>query len=144
MGTVIDNPLSLPRKSFESDQAAHRANLKGVEDFAQNIYTQLVPVGTIIAYAGTTIPTGWLLCDGQAISRTEYSSLFNIIATVYGAGDGITTFNLPDFTSSSSTDTRVPVGAGSGRVLGSTTGTILSNAITAQGVGVVVNFLIKS
>lgn len=54
------------------------------------------PVGTILDYAGDPAPTGWLLCYGQAISRTTYADLFAIIGTTYGVGDGSTTFNLPD------------------------------------------------
>jgi microcystin-dependent protein len=54
------------------------------------------PVGSILSFAGSTAPTGWLLCYGQAISRTTYSALFAIISTTYGVGDGSTTFNLPD------------------------------------------------
>ena len=58
----------------------------------------LVQPGIIQAYAGTGTPTGWLLCDGSAVSRTTYSKLFSIISTKYGAGDGSTTFNLPNLT----------------------------------------------
>lgn len=54
------------------------------------------PIGSIVPYGSTTAPTGWLLCQGQAISRTEYADLFNAIGTSFGAGDGSTTFNLPD------------------------------------------------
>jgi microcystin-dependent protein len=54
------------------------------------------PTGSMIAFGGTTAPTGWLICDGSAISRLTYASLFGIIGTHYGAGDGSTTFNLPD------------------------------------------------
>jgi len=54
------------------------------------------PVGTIAEYAGTTEPTGWLFCYGQAISRTTYADLFAVLSTTYGVGDGSTTFNLPD------------------------------------------------
>jgi len=53
-------------------------------------------IGTIIQWGSNTIPTGWLLCDGSAISRTTYSDLFSVIGTSFGAGDGSTTFNLPD------------------------------------------------
>lgn len=56
-----------------------------------------VPVGTIIPFAGNSVPQGYLLCDGSAISRTTYASLFAVIGTIYGAGDGSTTFNLPDY-----------------------------------------------
>lgn len=57
---------------------------------------QLVPTGTILDYAGDTEPTGYLFPYGQAVSRTTYSALFAVIGTTYGAGDGSTTFNLPD------------------------------------------------
>lgn len=53
-------------------------------------------VGCIMAYAGNTAPTGWLLCDGSAISRTNYARLFSVIGTTYGSGNGSTTFNLPN------------------------------------------------
>ncbi len=56
-----------------------------------------VPIGTIIPFAGNSVPQGYLLCDGSAISRTNYASLFAVIGTIYGAGDGSTTFNLPNF-----------------------------------------------
>lgn len=54
------------------------------------------PIGVILEYAGTTAPTGWLLCYGQAIDRTTYSALFAVIGTTHGAGNGTTTFNVPD------------------------------------------------
>lgn len=52
--------------------------------------------GEVIAYAGATTPSGWLLCNGGAVSRTTYSDLFTAIGTTYGVGDGSTTFNLPN------------------------------------------------
>jgi microcystin-dependent protein len=55
-----------------------------------------VPSGTIMAFAGSTAPSGWLICDGSAVSRTTYSNLFSTVSTNYGAGNGSTTFNLPD------------------------------------------------
>lgn len=57
-----------------------------------------VAVGTVQAFAGSVVPEGWLLCDGSAISRTTYENLFSVIGVIYGAGDGETTFNLPDLT----------------------------------------------
>ena len=54
------------------------------------------PAGVVLPYAGAAAPTGWLLCHGQAISRTTYPELFAAIGTAYGAGDGSTTFNAPD------------------------------------------------
>ena len=64
-------------------------------------------VGEIKMYAGSTIPTGWLLCDGSAVSRTDYPRLFNAIGITYGSGDGSTTFNLPNLKG------RFPLGTGS-------------------------------
>lgn len=55
-----------------------------------------VPAGIMQMFAGNTIPAGWLLCDGSAISRTDYAKLFSAIGTTWGAGDGSTTFNLPN------------------------------------------------
>jgi microcystin-dependent protein len=55
-----------------------------------------VPVGVVNPFAGSTAPSGWLLCAGQAVSRSEYSALFATISTTYGTGDGSTTFNVPD------------------------------------------------
>ena len=54
------------------------------------------PTGCVFAFAGSSAPMGWLLCYGQAVSRTTYASLFSVIGTTYGVGDGSTTFNLPD------------------------------------------------
>ena len=55
-----------------------------------------MPAGTIIPFAGSSIPTGYLLCNGAVVSRTTYADLFRVIGTTYGAGDGSTTFKLPD------------------------------------------------
>lgn len=66
----------------------------------------LTPSGAIVAFGGTTAPTGWLLCDGTAVSRTIYADLFNAIGTNFGSGDGSTTFNLPDLRGAA------PAGAG--------------------------------
>ena len=64
--------------------------------------------GIIHAYAGSTAPDGYLMCDGSAVSRTTYAALFAAIGTTYGAGNGSTTFNLPDLQG------RFPLGAGAG------------------------------
>ena len=55
------------------------------------------PSGAVMAFARITAPTGWLSCDGSAVSRTTYAALFAAIGTLYGAGDGSTTFNIPDY-----------------------------------------------
>jgi microcystin-dependent protein len=66
--------------------------------------TQILPAGMITPFAGTTAPSGWLLCNGAEVSRNTYNGLFDIIGETYGAGDGSNTFLLPDMSG------RVPVG----------------------------------
>jgi microcystin-dependent protein len=78
------------------------------------------PTGTITSYAGSTSPSGWLLCDGAAVSRTTYAALFTTLSTTYGAGDGTTTFNLPDLRG------RMPIGAGN-------EGAAANNVLRARG-----------
>lgn len=95
-----------------------------VKDNALNFTSNLsvngqsyMPVGSILVYAGSIAPSGWLLCDGSTISRIDYSELFNIIGVTYGAGNGSTTFNLPNL------QDRMPVGKGSiNTAIGSTGG----------------------
>jgi microcystin-dependent protein len=75
----------------------------------------LLPPGSINMYAGSVAPSGWLLCQGQALPRSgAYADLFNAIGTAYGAGDGSTTFNVPDLRS------RLPFGVGGAAVRGQT------------------------
>jgi len=74
--------------------------------YASGQTQQNVPTGTIQMYAGSTAPTGWLVCNGDAISRSSYASLFEICSTTYGVGDGSTTFNIPDMRAAA------PVGVG--------------------------------
>lgn len=73
-------------------------------------------IGSILAYLGSDVPEGYLLCDGSAVSRTDYSELFSVIGSVYGDGDGSTTFNLPNLSG------RVPICASGSHVVGSTGG----------------------
>lgn len=55
-----------------------------------------MPTGAMLAFGGTVAPSGYLLCDGSAVSRATYATLFAVLGTAYGAGDGSTTFNVPD------------------------------------------------
>jgi hypothetical protein len=55
-----------------------------------------IPPGAITQYAGASAPAGYLVCDGSAVSRSEYSELFAAIGTQYGSGDSVTTFNIPN------------------------------------------------
>lgn len=81
----------------------------------------ITPTGAIIPFAGSTAPSGWLLCDGSAIGRVEYAALFEVIKETYGIGDSSTTFNLPDLRG------RTAIGTGQG--------TGLSDRIIGQVVG---------
>ena len=77
---------------YDVDQITSIQKLSSVEGY------DALPLGSIIEYphARTSLPAGWMICDGTAISRTDYSELFNLIGTTYGSGNGSTTFNLPN------------------------------------------------
>lgn len=81
-GVITDIKTAL---SDASDTYATKASLIAI-----------LPAGVIIPFAGNVVPEGFLICNGAAVSRTAYASLFAAIGTLYGAGDGSTTFNLPD------------------------------------------------
>jgi hypothetical protein len=83
-----------------------------------------IPVGAMMPYGGASAPIGWLLCQGQAVSRTTYASLFAVLGTAYGAGDGSTTFNLPNL------QQRFPLGKGASGTA-STLGAVGGNIDTA-------------
>lgn len=83
---------------------------------AMQLYDGIVPPGMLAPYAGKTAPAGWLLCDGSAVSRTAYAALFAVIGTTYGAGNGSTTFALPDLRG------RVAAGANASNALASRAG----------------------
>lgn len=76
----------------------------------------IVQTGSIVSWSNSTIPSGFLECDGSAVSRTTYSDLFGVISTDYGSGDGSTTFNLPDL------QDKTMVGASSGKAYSTTGG----------------------
>jgi microcystin-dependent protein len=60
------------------------------------LFSSLVPTGQVVSFAGTAAPAGWLLCAGQLVSRSTYAALFGVIGSTFGAGDGSTTFAVPD------------------------------------------------
>jgi len=91
------------------------ANLTGIEG---------IPTATIVPWSSSSVPTGFLECNGQAVSRSTYSALFAIISTTYGTGDGSSTFNVPDL------QDNVAVGKSNNKALASTGG---ANTVASTG-----------
>lgn len=94
-------PITLPANPTAS---MHAATKQYVDAATSGGMLVPLPAGSVTTYAGSTPPNGWLLCNGQAVSRTAYAALYTAIGTTYGAGDGSTTFNVPDLRG------RVPAG----------------------------------
>ena len=86
------------------------------------IKAQIVPSVVIKAFAGNTAPNGWLMCNGQAVSRSECAALFAVIGTTYGRGDNSTTFNVPNLQG------KMIIGADSTYTLGRTGGSATAHA----------------
>lgn len=95
-----DVMLRIHTPTGELDDTKLNAVIAGIGGF--------VPTGGIIMWSTATVPTGYLECNGQAVSRLTYAPLFAKISIIYGAGDGSTTFNVPDMRG------RKPIGAGVG------------------------------
>ena len=91
------------------------ANLTGIEG---------IPTATIVPWSSASVPSGFLECNGAAVSRTTYADLFAIVGTTYGAGDGSSTFNVPDL------QDNVAVGKSNNKSLASTGG---ANTVTSTG-----------
>jgi microcystin-dependent protein len=83
------------------------------------------PTGSLIMWTTGTAPTGWLLCAGAAVSRSTYATLFAVIGTTFGVGDGSTTFNVPNYTN------RTPYGTTVGATGGSADAVVVSHTHTA-------------
>jgi len=88
-GVVVDTG-TINEQQYIDDRFA------AAKDYTDSEVETGVPTGCVQAFAGQNTPTGWLLCDGSAISRVQYNKLFSVIGTSYGAGDGSTTFNVPN------------------------------------------------
>lgn len=100
--------------------------------FAQ-MQAAITPTGTVNSYAGSSAPSGWLLCAGQAVSRTTYAALFAVIGTTYGAGDTTTTFNLPDLRGRAIAGKDDMGGVAANRLTGALTGGVNGNALGNAG-----------
>ena len=93
-------PYSFYSVSAETASIASLAVSASVAQIALNVAGVVpgaVPVGTVLPFAGKTLPSNFLECSGEAVSRTTFSALFAVIGTMYGTGDNTTTFNLPDY-----------------------------------------------
>jgi microcystin-dependent protein len=82
--------------STDSWTSSENIDLAANKKFTVASNPVMCPTGMLTPYAGTTAPDGWLLCAGQAVSRSTYAGLFAVVSTTYGSGDGSTTFNIPD------------------------------------------------
>ncbi|QDD91328.1 phage tail-collar fiber domain-containing protein [Pseudomonas oryzihabitans] len=96
LGTFFDPLLRAQNLADVPDKAKARANLELYSKSEVEGLIPRVPAGTVVYFAGTTAPAGWFKANGAAISRTAYGELFAALGTFHGAGDGFTTFNLPD------------------------------------------------
>lgn len=106
MGTRIENWQQLPGGIDPEEAVA--ACVEFLNDFFEAGECGIMrPVGEVSTWMTDTAPDGWLICDGQSVSRTTYADLFALWGEGFGAGDGTTTFNLPDFRF------RSPIGTGS-------------------------------
>jgi microcystin-dependent protein len=102
-GTLLGNIFSVDRATGRwTFLGSVLPRVPGVDptdnnDVVRKAYAdRMAPPGAVMAFARSSVPTGWLKCNGAAVSRTTYADLFAAIGTTYGAGDGSTTFNLPD------------------------------------------------
>ncbi len=102
-GTAI-NMLTKGMLVSHNQDGTLKANTVAEAQINPSAYGLFNPTGIISPYAGVSAPSGWLLCYGQAVSRATYATLFALIGSTYGSGDGSTTFNLPDLRG------RVPAG----------------------------------
>lgn len=97
-GAVANNIVSMDANGDIQDSGETKAT----------IVSSATPPGVMMMYGASTAPTGWLLCNGAAVSRSTYADLYAIIGTTYGNGNGSTTFNVPDLKG------RFPLGYGAG------------------------------
>lgn len=93
--SVADNSIGAAAINISGNGTSGQAVVSD-GDGSFSYESNIVPSGALMPYAGTSAPTGFLLCDGSAVSRSTYATLFSAVSTTYGSGDGSSTFNLPD------------------------------------------------
>jgi microcystin-dependent protein len=114
VGYLLDTVTKVDTNSYQAGSITLAA-------LAQSLINIIIPSGMIRLFGGNPIPSGWLLCDGTAVSRSTYAALWNVIGTLWGAGDGANTFNLPNLQG------RTPIGY--------VTNAGTAGAVTARGFG---------
>jgi len=92
----VQNTVDSQAVRFDSAQTLTDAQKKQARSNIGSAENNVTPIGSYIYFAGSSVPDHYLLCNGAAVSRSVYADLFNVIGTTYGAGDGSTTFNLPN------------------------------------------------
>jgi len=123
-GIGIDSGLTVINQASSYLPVTSNLALQSAIQGAGTKPVPVVPAGSIIAWSGSSAPTGWVLCDGSAISRTTYAALFAVAGTAYGVGNGSTTFNVPDLRD------RLPLGKGTNNsTLGTQTGSMAASSV---------------
>lgn len=111
-----NTPVGYMRPLTDADRADYAEQADNADQLGGQPPAWYMPTGAVITFAGSAAPAGWLLCDGSTVSRTTYAALFAAIGATYGAGDGNTTFALPDLRG------RVAAGANASNALASKAG----------------------
>ncbi len=124
-GVAFDGSANITVTAAANGGNADTVEGKHASDFA--VATSGIPPGAVMHFAMTTPPTGWLKANGAAVSRTTYTALFAAIGTTFGAGDGSTTFNLPDLRGEFVRGYDDGRGVDSGRAFGSSQADALQN-----------------
>lgn len=117
-GAPTSDNMAATKKYVDDKIATLDTDLKAYVDAAIAAIPSTTLPGTIQSFGFTAVPTGWLVCNGQAVLRTTYANLFAAISTFYGNGDGVNTFNVPDFRGIFMRGQEGGSGRDSGRVFG--------------------------
>lgn len=104
MALTIPNTITNAIPADGNNLGGNFSAIKAWADTVDAAVADQTPVGSVTMFAGATAPSGFLLCAGQAVSRSTYAALFAVVGTSYGSGDGTSTFNVPNL------KTRTPVG----------------------------------
>jgi microcystin-dependent protein len=129
-GTGVLSGLKVINQSSDYVPVTSNLALQSAIQGGQTQPVPIVPAGSVIAWSGSSAPSGWVFCDGTAISRTTYAALFAVAGTSYGVGDGSTTFNVPDLRD------RLPLGKGTNNgTLGTQTGSMSASSATTTASG---------